>query len=408
MVAGDRSFPLARRMLRMKASAVREILKIAERPDILSFAGGLPAPETFPVQALAEAHTKVFSREAGAALQYSVTEGYGPLREFVAARLSSRGVRATGGEVLITTGSQQGIDLVGKILLDPGDVVAVEDPSYLAALQVFHGYEVDFEAIASDSDGMRMDALEAVLLRRKVKLIYVVADFHNPKGTTLSLARRHKLLELAARHGAVILEDDPYGELRFSGVRPPPIAALDPSGSVLQLGTFSKTLAPGLRIGWLTGPRALIRAAITAKQAADLHSSTLSQRAVSALLETFDYDAHLDSIRALYAARGQAMIDALGQHMPAGTTWTRPEGGLFLWVKLPQKLSADALFPAAIAEKVAFVPGAPFFAVDAQHDFMRLNFSNRPIDLIHTGMARLGKVVHAALAQTGSQLRPAL
>jgi 2-aminoadipate transaminase len=317
-------------------------------------------------------------------------------------------VRATGGEVLITTGSQQGIDLVGKILLDPGDVVAVEDPSYLAALQVFHGYEVDFEAIASDSDGMRMDALEAVLLRRKVKLIYVVADFHNPKGTTLSLARRHKLLELAARHGAVILEDDPYGELRFSGVRPPPIAALDPSGSVLQLGTFSKTLAPGLRIGWLTGPRALIRAAITAKQAADLHSSTLSQRAVSALLETFDYDAHLDSIRALYAARGQAMIDALGQHMPAGTTWTRPEGGLFLWVKLPQKLSADALFPAAIAEKVAFVPGAPFFAVDAQHDFMRLNFSNRPIDLIQTGMARLGKVVHAALAQTGSQLRPAL
>lgn len=394
---------LARRMSRMKASAVREILKVAERPDILSFAGGLPAPELFPVEAIAEAHARVFAEAGRSALQYAVTEGYVPLRAFIAERLGGRGVHVPVEQVLLTTGSQQGIDLVAKILLDPGDLVAVEDPSYLAALQVFSGYEVDFAVVPSDDDGMRVEELPEVVARagRLPKLIYLVTDFHNPKGTSLSLARRRALLAFATAHRIPILEDDPYGELRFAGTRPPSLAALDSGGEdgvVLQLGTFSKTLAPGLRIGWLVGPPSLIRAATTAKQAADLHSAPVAQRAAAALLERFDYDAHLGSIRAVYGERCRAMLGSLARHLPPGSRWTRPEGGLFLWVRLPDGLRADDLFDAAVAEKVAFVPGSPFFAGTPQHEYLRLNFSNRPPDLIEVGMERFGRVVAAALA----------
>jgi 2-aminoadipate transaminase len=389
---------LARRMEGMKPSAVREILKVAERPDILSFAGGLPAPELFPIGEIAAAHDAVLAKDGQAALQYSVTEGYGPLREWIAARLGGRGVRVGTDQVLVTTGSQQGIDLAAKVLLDPGDVVAVENPSYLAALQVFSGAEVDFEVVGSDDDGMKVDELEGLLARRKVKLIYVVADFNNPKGTTLSLARRLKMVELAARHGVAILEDDPYGELRFRGERPPSLAALDDAGVVLQLGTFSKTLAPGLRIGWIAGPPALIRACTTAKQAADLHSSTLAQRAASKLLETFDYDAHLGKIREIYGARCDTMLAALTRQLPPGAKWTRPDGGLFVWVELPEGLRTDELLLRAVEEKVAFVPGAPFFAKAPLHHCLRLNFSNRGSDLIEVGMERLGGVIRAAMA----------
>jgi 2-aminoadipate transaminase len=390
-------------MARMKVSAVREILKVAERPDILSFAGGLPAPELFPIAAIAEAHAEVLARAGAAALQYSTTEGYGPLREWISARLRGRGVRARADDVLVTTGSQQGIDLVGKILLDPGDLVVVEDPSYLAALQVLSSYEVEVAGVGSDDDGMRTDELEALLERRRPKLIYVVADFHNPKGTTLSLPRRLRLVELAARHGVPILEDDPYGELRYAGQRPPSLAALDEAGVVLQLGTFSKTLAPGMRVGWLFGAPRLLRAATTAKQAADLHSSSLNQRAIAALLDggRFDYDAHLGTLRAVYGERCGAMLRALERHMPAGTRFTRPDGGLFVWLRLPSPLDAEALLDAAVEQKVAFVPGSPFFAGPPQREFMRLNFSNRPPDLIEVGMERLGRVVRAALARAG-------
>ncbi len=390
---------LAQRMSRMKTSAVREILKVAERPDILSFAGGLPAPELFPVQAIAQAHAEVFMDEGRAALQYSTTEGYGPLREWICGHLAERGQRATPDEVLITSGSQQGIDLVAKVLLDPGDLVLVENPSYLAALQTFGGYEADFTVAGSDDDGMRVDELEELIAGgKKPKLIYVVPNFQNPKGTTLSLERRHALVAFAQRHGIIILEDNPYGELRFRGEFLPSLASLDDRGVVVQLGTFSKTLAPGLRIGWIVGPRELIRAMTVSKQATDLHTATVAQRATAKLLTTFDYDAHLTRLRAVYGERCQTMLASLEQHMPAGTRWTNPEGGMFLWMELPNGLSGDELFPKALEQKVAFVPGSPFFAGTARHEFVRLNYSNRPPDLIQEGMRRLGTVLKAATA----------
>jgi len=385
----------ARRMSRLKASAIREILKVAERPEILSFAGGLPAPEAFPVDALARAHESVLRQDGAAALQYSTTEGYLPLRAFLAERVAKRGLQVAPEQILMTAGSQQGIDLVGKALLDAGDTVIVESPCYLAALQSFEAYEARFEVVPSDADGMRVDELERVLRRTSAKLIYLVPTFQNPRGTTLSLERRLRLVRLAAEHGVTVLEDDPYGELRFSGSHLPSLAALDDAANVIQLGTFSKTLAPGLRLGWAIGSPELIRALTVAKQAADLHTGTLSQRAVSRLLETFDYDAHIQAIQALYGERCRVMLAAIERHFPAGTEMTRPEGGLFVWVQLPKGHDAQALFAEAMREKVAFVPGAPFYPEHPVLESMRLNFSNRPPELIAEGMARLGACVRA-------------
>ena len=389
------SITLARRMARMPASVVREILKVAEQPEVLSFAGGLPAPELFPVAAIAQAHATVLSRDGRAALQYSTTEGFGPLREWVRARLALRGVHVSVEQVLITNGSQQGIDLAARVLLDPGDAVAVENPSYVAALQTFAGCEATFLPVDSDDDGMDMDSLEAAVAKRLPKLIYVVPEFHNPKGTTLSRERRGRLVRLAQKHRIPVLEDNPYGELRFRGKTPPPLAALDDEGVIIHLGTFSKTLAPGLRLGWLVGSKELVRAATIAKQAADLHTATLAQRATAELLKTFDYDGHLALIRRAYGERCLAMLAALERHMPAGSRWTRPDGGLFVWAELPAGMSADAIFAAALKEKVAFVPGSAFYAHAPRCEMMRLNYSNRPPEMIEEGMARLGRVVRS-------------
>jgi 2-aminoadipate transaminase len=384
-------------MSRLKTSAVREILKVAERPDILSFAGGLPAPELFPVQAIADAHAEVLATEGQAALQYSTTEGYGPLREWICGHLKQRGRVANPDQVLITNGSQQGIDLVAKVLLDPGDLVVVENPSYLAALQTFGAFEAKFATVGSDDQGLRTDDLERLLATHKPKLVYVVANFQNPKGTTLALERRRELVRLAQKHRFLILEDDPYGELRFTGEHLPSMASFDDEGVVVSLGTFSKTLAPGLRIGWVVGPKDFVRSLTIAKQSTDLHTATLAQRAVVKLLERFDYSAHLDALRPVYGQRANAMLDALKVHMPAGTRWTVPEGGMFLWVELPAGLSGDLLLPKAIEQKVAFVPGSPFFANEPRAEFIRLNYSNRPPELITEGMRRLGGVIAAAM-----------
>ena len=380
---------LASRMSRIKASAIREILKVTERPDILSFAGGLPAPEAFPVEAIARAHEQVLVNEGAAALQYGTTEGYLPLRAWIAERMRIHGLRANPEQVLITSGSQQGIDLVAKIVLDPGDTVIVENPSYLAALQVFEGYEANVATVGSDDEGMRVDQLERALERTKAKLIYLVPTFQNPKGTTLSLERREQLVRIAREHGVLVLEDDPYSELRYRGEPLPPVAALDPRAPVVYLSTFSKTLAPGLRIGWAVGAPEVVRALTVAKQAADLHTNTLAQRAVGRLLETFDYEAHLARIRGLYGERCAAMLSALAGSFPAGTRWTHPDGGLFLWVGLPG-IDAEELLVDAVHERVAFVPGAPFFARAKDRTFLRLNFSNRPPAAIADGIARLG------------------
>ncbi len=384
---------LAQRMSRVQASAIREILKVTERPEVLSFAGGLPAPEAFPAAALLRAHAEVLAENAAAALQYGPTEGHAPLRAFIAERMTKRGLPAQPEQVLVTAGSQQGIDLVGKALIDPGDAVVVEAPSYLAALQSFSSYGARFAVVGSDDEGMRIDELEAALRRAKPKLIYVVPNFQNPSGTTLSLERRARLAQLSLDHDVTVLEDDPYGELRYAGAALPPIAGLEPRAPVIHLGSFSKTLAPGLRLGYVVAEERMVRALTIAKQAADLHSGSLAQHAVARMFETFDYDAHLRSLRRLYGERLAAMLASIERSFPAGTTWTRPEGGLFVWLRLPGGLDAEELLAEAMRERVAFVPGAPFFAAEPQRETLRLNFSNRPPELIAEGMARLGAIV---------------
>jgi len=393
---GPRLPALAQRMADMPPSAVREILKVAERPDILSFAGGLPAPELFPVEAIAAAHAEVLGKHGGSALQYSTTEGYGPLRDWIAHHLHGRGIAARPEELLVTSGSQQGIDLVARVFLDPGDVVLVESPTYLAAIQAFRAYQVRLVAVPSDDHGMQVEALPALIAAHKPKLIYLVPSFQNPKGTTLPPARRAQLVSIAAEHRVAVLEDDPYGELAFTGKPPRPIAA-DGQGNVLYVSTFSKTLAPGLRIGWLWGDAAVVRKATIAKQAADLHTATLAQQAAATLLASFDYHAHVSKIREVYGQRCETLLGALADHLPAGCRWVAPTGGMFVWLQLPAGLNADTLLPAAIARKVAFVPGSAFFVDDIRHDFVRLNFSNQPPASIIEGMRRFGEVISDAL-----------
>jgi 2-aminoadipate transaminase len=386
----------AARMADMPPSAVREILKVAERPDILSFAGGLPAPELFPVEAIAAAHAEVLARDGGSALQYSTTEGYGPLREWIAEHLRGRGIPARPSELLITSGSQQGIDLVARVFLDPGDVVLVESPTYLAAIQAFAAYQVRLVAVPSDDSGMQVEQLPALIAQHRPKLIYLVPSFQNPQGTTLPPARRDALVAIAAEHEIAVLEDDPYGELSFAGPPPRPVAA-GSHGNVLYLSTFSKTLAPGLRIGWLWGDPAVLRKATIVKQAADLHTATLAQRATALLLPRFDYAGHVARICEVYGERCRTMLTALTEHMPAGCRWVEPTGGMFVWLQLPASLDADALLATAVARKVAFVPGSSFFIANPRRNFVRLNFSNQPPAMIAEGMRRFGEVVAEAL-----------
>jgi 2-aminoadipate transaminase len=386
-------YRFASRMTKMKSSAVREILKVTERPDIISFAGGLPAPELFPIDAIAQAHADIFQDQGMAALQYSTTEGWRPLREWIAERMKMRDVDAHSDRIMITNGSQQGIDLVAKVLLEAGDQVVVEDPCYLAALQSFSGFEASFIGIESDDEGMRIDQLERALQEARPKLIYLVADFQNPKGTTLSIERRKQLIELAYLHQVPILEDDPYGELRFRGVRPPLLAALDEQELVIYISTFSKTLSPGMRIGWISAPEEIYQTLVIAKQAADLHTSTVEQRAAARTLETFDFERHIARLCAVYGERCNVMLNALNTHFPPGTRWTIPEGGLFLWVELPEHISGDELLEDALESNVAFVPGSPFFVKDVRHNFLRLNFSNRPPEIIEQGIGLIAEVL---------------
>lgn len=398
MAFQERRYRFASRMSRMPVSAIREILKVTEHPEIISFAGGLPAPELFPVAAIARAHADVFAGEGPAALQYSTTEGWRPLREWVARRMQKRGVAANADRVLITTGSQQGIDLAGKAFVERGDSIVVENPTYLAALQTFSGYEASFISIDGDDDGMRVDQLENALKRSNPKLIYVVSEFANPTGATLSFERRQKLIELSARYRVPILEDNPYGELRYAGEQPPPLAAMDKEGLVIHISTFSKTLSPGMRLGWLIAPEEIFQTIVVAKQAADLHTSTIEQRAAARLLESFDYDGHVAHLCEVYGDRRQAMLSAMERYFPAEARWTRPEGGLFLWVELPERLSAEQLFEEAIAERVAFVPGTSFFACESKPNFMRLNFSNSTPEMIDEGVKRIASVLKRNLA----------
>lgn len=390
-------FRLARRIERTESSAVREILKVTERPEVISFAGGLPAQELFPVDELERAISKVLQRDRGVALQYSTTEGYYPLREWIVQRLKLWGCNVTPDEILITSASQQGIDLTAKVFIDPGDAVVFGRPTYLAALQTFGSFEARFVSVETDEEGLVVEEVEEALIRERPKLIYVTPNFSNPAGITLSAERRIRLVELAARHRVPILEDDPYGELRFRGQFIPPMKASDLDDMVIYLSTFSKILSPGIRLGWLALPREIYGNFVVAKQATDLHSSTLTQRAVMQYLRDNSIDEHIAEMRRMYGERCQAMLDALEHYFPEGSSWTKPEGGLFLWARLPDGLAAEAVFIRALQDHVAIVPGASFFPEGEPHHFMRMNFSHQPLERITEGIRRLGAAIEAEM-----------
>jgi 2-aminoadipate transaminase len=395
---------LARRAARLNPSTIREILKITERPGIISLAGGLPAAETFPVEAMAEATARVLAEQGRAALQYAASEGHGPLREWVAAEMQAQGLACDAGQVLVTTGSQQGLDLVAKVLVDPGSAVAVESPTYLGALQAFAPYEPEFVALEGDADGPRPEALIAAR-NGGARFAYLLPNFQNPSGRCLGAARREALVDAAAAAGLPLVEDNPYGDLWFDTPPPPPLAAragVGEHGGAIYLGSFSKVLAPGLRLGYVIAPKALYPKLLQAKQAADLHTPGFNQRVVYEVIKDGFLRDHVPTIRARYKAQRDAMRAALERHLPPGCRWQAPVGGMFFWVELPAGLDATALLPKAVDAGVAYVPGAPFF-IDggtdgrAHANTLRLSFVTVPPERIAQGVAALGGVLAAAL-----------
>ncbi|MGD0830915.1 MAG: PLP-dependent aminotransferase family protein [Terracidiphilus sp.] len=387
----------ARRMESVRTSTIREILKVTEQPEIISFAGGLPAPELFPVENVLRATESVLREGGAGALQYSPSEGYAPLREVFATESRRRGIACTADDILIMTGSQQPLDLTGKIFLDAGDCVLTESPTYMAAIQAFQTYGARFAALPTDADGLIPDDLPALIERERPKFLYTIPNFQNPTGVTLTGERRQKLYSIAAQHELIILEDDPYGSLRYAGQSIPPIKALDTEGIVIYLSTVSKTIAPGLRVGWAIASKE-IRAKLTiAKQAADLHTSSLDQRIVHRYLTDFDSEAHIERIRRSYGERFSIMDATLRETMPQGFTWTHPEGGMFLWVTCPEGVNTNELMREAFARKVLFVPGQDFFSNDPGLRYMRLNFSNAAPEQIRVGIRRLAEVCAAAI-----------
>jgi 2-aminoadipate transaminase len=385
---------------RTRPSAVRDLLKLTEAHDVISFAGGLPAPESFPIDAVTEAASNVLALYGSEALQYGTTEGYGPLRDMIARHASRYGIVVERDNVLITTGSQQALDLLGKVFVDPGDCLLVERPTYVGALQAWSGYGAQYVSVPLDGEGMDTTRLETAL-RAGPKFIYALPNFQNPTGATLAAARRRRLVELADRYGVPVVEDDPYGQLRYEGEHLPALVNLDAemhgeqpySGNVIYLSTFSKTLAPGLRLGWVIAPQEVIRRLVAAKQGVDLHTSSFVQMLAHETARGGFLDRHILRLRELYRERRDAMLAALGRHFPREVLWTRPQGGLFLWVVLPPQLDAEELLHVALLERVAFVPGAAFYPDEPMRNTLRLNFSNATPERIEEGIARLGFVL---------------
>jgi len=401
----------AQRTQRMGSSAIRELLKLTESPEIISFAGGLPAPEVFPTEEFKEACVRVLTDYGAQALQYSTTEGFLPLRELITRHTARYGISVTPDNVLITSGSQQALDLLGKILINPGDHILVESPTYLGALQAWSAYGAEYVTVPMDEHGMNTDALEEAL-RSSPKFIYVLPNFQNPTGVTLSLERRHKLIELADRYGVPIVEDDPYGQLRYEGEHLPAVVVLDSqfrnssercyAGNVIYLSTFSKILAPGIRLAWVVAPPVVIRKLVQAKQGADLHTSSFSQMVAHEVSHGGFIDQHVKLIREVYGQRRDEMLAAMDGYFPPGVEWTHPEGGLFLWGVLPENLSAAEVLKVALEQKVAFVPGAPFYPIGGGHNTMRLNFSNASPEKIREGISRMGRVLRDKIGQPAS------
>jgi 2-aminoadipate transaminase len=402
------SHRFAQRTQRMRSSAIRELLKLTEQPDIISFGGGLPAPDVFPVDDFKAACERVLTQFGPQSLQYSTTEGYVPLREMIARHTDRYGIHVTPENILITSGSQQALDLIGKVFINPGDRILVEEPTYMGALQAWNAYGAEYVTIPMDEDGMVTDQLEEVL-RTGPKFIYVLPNFQNPTGVTLLQERRQRLVEIADRYGIPIIEDDPYGQLRYEGRHLPSVVVLDNQfrgnggapyrGNVIYLSTFSKTLAPGLRLAWVVAPQEVILKLVQAKQGADLHTASFNQMVAYEVSRGGFLDRHVWMIRRVYGERRDLMLEAMEEYFPPGTRWTRPQGGLFLWATLPEGMRSPEVLKAAIEQRVAFVPGAPFYACGGGENTMRLNFSNASPEKIRLGIERLGNVIKEQLLE---------
>jgi 2-aminoadipate transaminase len=391
----------AHRTQKMKGSAIREMLAFSERKDVISFAGGMPAPEVFPIEKFREACDKVLRDNGAECLQYGSTDGYLPLREMIARHACRYGINVTAENILPTSGSQQALDLIGRIFINRGDSILVESPTYLGALQAWIAYGAEFIPVPFDQDGMNTEKLEE-RLRAGIKFIYVLPNFQNPTGVTLSYERRLQLIEMAEKYGVPIIEDDPYGQLRYEGEHLPAVEVLDSqtrsqetcySGNVIYLSTFSKTLAPGIRLAWVIAPPEIIQKLVLAKQGADLHTSTFNQITAYEVANGGFLNEHVKLIRKVYRERRDVMLDSLEEHMPQGIEWTHPHGGLFLWVTLPKHIDTKDFFNVALDRQVAFVPGEYFFAEGGGHNTMRLNFSNAKPEMINEGICRLSEVI---------------
>ena len=399
----------AQRVQHMQGSAIRELLKITAQPDTISLAGGLPAGELFPIEQITAVTQGILAKNGQQALQYGPTEGYMPLRELLAHQLSEMGINAARENILITSGSQQGLDLLGKVLLNPGDRVLVESPTYMGALQAFRPYEPEFVAARADTEGIVTAELEP-LLRQGPKCLYVLPTFQNPSGVTMTLERRRQLIELAGRYDLPMIEDDPYSQLRFEGEPLPSLLTLEHErqqqgagrdqpyqGNVVLVNTFSKVLMPGLRVAWVVGPESLIRKLVLAKQGTDLHTAMLNQMISYELIREGLLEEHVPQLRALYRERRDAMLAALDEYCPDYVHWTRPQGGLFLWVTLPPEIDATALLKDALEHGIAYVPGRAFHSDGSGANTLRLSFSNVAPPRIEEAIQRLGKLLHARM-----------
>ncbi len=385
---------LARRTQRMHVSAIREILKIASQPGMISLAGGIPAPESFPLELIAELNGRVLATHAADALQYGLTEGFPPLREALAVRLSAKGIPVGSEEVLVTSGSQGVLDAIGKTLISPRDKIAVESPTYLGALQAFTPYEPEYLPLVCDDDGLIPDSLEAVLKRRAVKFVYLVPNFQNPTGRTLSMSRRRAVAKIIQKYGTLLVEDDPYGDLRYEGKALPPLKSLTPD-HVVYIGTLSKVFAPGLRLGFCVAPPEIRDWLVLVKQGVDLHTGTYGQALAAEYLSGGYLDRHLPRIIEIYRPRKDAIIDALSQALPSGFRWSRPEGGMFVWVEGPEGMDMRELYARAVAHGVAYVPGQFFFVdQDQGRHTLRLNFTMADVTTLKRAINLLADVVN--------------
>ena len=391
---------------RMQSSAIRDLLKISSLPGVISFAGGMPSPDAFPIERFIEASQKILREQGDKALQYSTTEGYLPLRQFICDYSAKVGIHIQPENVLITNGSQQALDLIGKVFIDPGDPVLAESPTYIGAIQAWNVYGVNFITVETDKDGMIPESLESQM-DNNPKLLYLLPNFQNPMGTTLPLERREETIKICHKHEVLIIEDDPYGKLRYEGKHLPTAVKLDADiypnsngknqGNVIYLSTFSKILVPGLRLAWVIAPEEIIRKLVQAKQGSDLHTSTFNQYLAYEICRDDFLDSHLPVIRAVYNKRRDLMMDLIDTLFPSDVSYLRPNGGLFLWVTTPEELNTEDMLPLAVENKVAYIPGGPFHTDGTGKNTMRLNFSNASEEEIRIGMQRLSDVLRAEL-----------